>query len=84
MVLKGTDLEMEDDRPDEAEGELGVPVDDVLGPDVHQFDLPKRKPFNLVQKKPQFKTGQARPLPIPSSQILLLMHYPIEHCGHCD
>ena len=30
---------MEDDGPDEAEGELGVAVDDVLPADVDQFDF---------------------------------------------
>ena len=32
-------LEMEDDRPNEAEGELGVAVHNVLPPDVDQLDL---------------------------------------------
>jgi hypothetical protein len=30
---------MEDDCPDESEGELRVAVDDVLAADVDQFDL---------------------------------------------
>ena len=37
---------MEDDGPDEAEGELGVAVDDVLAADVDQLDL-------LVPQEPQ-------------------------------
>ena len=32
-------LEVEDDRPNEAEGELGVAVHNVLPPDVDQLDL---------------------------------------------
>ena len=32
-------LEVEDDGPDEAEGELGVAVHDVLPSDVDQLDL---------------------------------------------
>ena len=39
-------LEVEDDGPDEAEGELGVAVDDVLAADVDQLDL-------LVPQEPQ-------------------------------
>jgi len=39
-------LEVEDDGPDEAEGELGVPVHDVLAADVDQLDL-------LVPQEPQ-------------------------------
>ncbi len=37
---------MEDDCPDETEGELGVAVDDVLAADVDQLDL-------LVAEEPQ-------------------------------
>ena len=37
---------MEDDGPDEPEGELGVSVDDVLPADVDQLDL-------LVAQEPQ-------------------------------
>ena len=37
---------MEDDGPDEAEGEFGVSVDDVLAADVDQLDL-------LVPEEPQ-------------------------------
>ena len=37
---------MEDDGPDEPEGELGVAVDDVLAADVDQLDL-------LVAQEPQ-------------------------------
>ena len=33
------DLEAQDDGPYETERELRVAVDDVLGSDVHQFDL---------------------------------------------
>lgn len=32
-------LEVQDDGPDQAQGELRVAVDDVLGPDVDQPDL---------------------------------------------
>ena len=32
-------LEVEDDGPDETEGQLGVAVHDVLAPDVDQLDL---------------------------------------------
>ena len=39
-------LEVEDDGPDEAEGELGVAVDDVLAADVDELDL-------LVPQEPQ-------------------------------
>ena len=39
-------LEVEDDGPDEAEGELGVAVDDVLAADVDELDL-------LVAQEPQ-------------------------------
>ena len=39
-------LEVEDDGPDEAEGELGVAVHDVLAADVDQLDL-------LVPQEPQ-------------------------------
>ena len=39
-------LEVEDDGPDEAEGELGVAVHDVLAADVDQLDL-------LVAQEPQ-------------------------------
>ena len=34
-----TYLKVEDDGPDEPEGELGVAVDDVLAADVDEFDL---------------------------------------------
>lgn len=34
-----TDLEVQDDGPYQSEGELGVPVDDVLSPDVDELDL---------------------------------------------
>ena len=34
-----TYLEVEDDGPDEAEGELGIAVHDILTADVHQLDL---------------------------------------------
>ena len=34
-----TDLEVEDDGPDEAQRQLGIAVHDVLGPDVDQLDL---------------------------------------------
>ena len=30
---------MQDDGPDEAQGELGVAVHDLIAADVHQFDL---------------------------------------------
>ena len=39
-------LEVEDDGPDEAEGELGVAVHDVLAADVDKLDL-------LVAEEPQ-------------------------------
>ena len=39
-------LEVEDDGPDEAEGELGVAVDDVLAADVDKLDL-------LVPREPK-------------------------------
>ena len=32
-------LEVQDDGPDEAEGELGVAVHDLIAADVHQLDL---------------------------------------------
>lgn len=35
----GTYLEVQDDGPDEAEREFGVPVDDVFSSDVDQLDL---------------------------------------------
>ena len=41
-----TYLEVEDDGPDEPEGELGVSVDDVLAADVDELDL-------LVAQEPQ-------------------------------
>lgn len=33
------DLEVQDDGPDQAQGQLGVAVCDVIVPDVHQLDL---------------------------------------------
>ena len=38
-LSRWTDLEVEDDGPDEAQRQLGVAVHDVLGPDVDQLDL---------------------------------------------
>lgn len=35
----GTDLEVEDDGPDQAQRQLGVPIGDVIISDVHQLDL---------------------------------------------
>ena len=43
---RGTYLKVEDDGPDEPEGELGVAVDDVLAADVDELDL-------LVAQEPQ-------------------------------
>lgn len=37
-----TYLEVEDDGPYQAEGQLRVPVDDVLAADVNQLDLSRR------------------------------------------
>lgn len=36
---------MKDDGPDEAERQFGVPVGDVIVPDVHKFDLKRGKGF---------------------------------------
>ena len=45
-------LEVEDDCPNEAEGELGVAVHNVLPPDVDQLDLlvPGVRSFSEIQK----------------------------------
>ena len=42
----GTYLKVEDDGPDEPEGQLGVAVDDVLAADIDELDL-------LVAQEPQ-------------------------------
>lgn len=34
-----TNLEVQDDGPYQSEGQLGVPVDDILSPNVNEFDL---------------------------------------------
>ena len=39
VMSRGSYLEVEDDGPDEAEGEFGVAVHNVLSSDVDQLDL---------------------------------------------
>jgi hypothetical protein len=38
-LIDDGDLEVEDDGPDEAQREFPIPLDDVFGTDVDEFDL---------------------------------------------
>ena len=45
------DLEVEDDGPDQAKRQLGVPVCNVIVPDVHQLDLRRRRNKTNTQRR---------------------------------
>ena len=64
-MSRGSYLEVEDDGPDEAKGEFGVAVDNVLAPDVDELDL-------LVAQEPEGRLhvlDGVEPHPTPLSRL---------------
>ena len=45
------DLEVEDDGPDQAQRQLGVPICNVIVPDVHQLDLRRQSNTTNTQRR---------------------------------
>ena len=68
------DLEVKDDGPDQTQGQLGVPICDVVVSDVHQLDLGETR----ERKKPNPKTeimqrmDDVRSLLVPGDQLWMM------------